>query len=98
MIMFLENLHADKIFVALMGLAALAFVCLTLRNIAVTNKIINEKAMALQSLAYLAEKACAFVKKVFLEDIVNNGAIITSDIVIDDGYLTDESSAYLKMR
>ena len=41
MIIFLENYHADKFFVALMGLAALVFVCLTLKNISITNKIIN---------------------------------------------------------
>lgn len=98
MIIFLENYHADKFFVALMGLAALVFVCLTLKNISITNKIINERSITFQGVAYLAEKACAFVKKVFLHHIVNNGTIITTDIVIDDNYLTDKSRAYLKKR
>lgn len=98
MITFLENYHADRIFVALMGCSAFVLLCLTLKNIFVTNKIMREKVMALQSLAFLVEKARAFVEKVFLEHIVNNGKIITSEIVIDDSYLTSYSSAYLKMR
>lgn len=102
MIMFLEKYNMDKVFVALMGVVAVIFFCITLKDILVTKRLLRQKMgitkIVLDSMAYLVAKSRAFVKKTFLSQIVNNGNLISFDIVIDDSYLTNDSHAYIKKR
>lgn len=100
------NSYADVVFIPLLSASALVFLAIVCW-IAYKNKdfqisfVIKKSIESFEKITYLAQKSASIVSEKFLNHIVNNGhdpKCLTSEIIIDEGYLSDSSKIYIKKR
>lgn len=102
MMMLLEQYNMDRVLAGIVGLIAIVLALISYRDALKTKKLLRLKMLiteiTLDSVTYMVDKVSVFVEKSFLCHIVNEGKFISSRIVIDDGYLTEDSHVYVKKR